>query len=217
MTSSPMISSVTLHLIVISILWCCVGAGRQAPPPPQLYLELAGVQLGPTSQAPALPKQPEPEQIMPEKGESQPPVAKQEAAPVELPPAPIPVSAPAPLAPEMSRAFAGASRMQEMMHRTHRYYELAGMAVRKVLEGKLPVGERRLLEGESAQILVSYGDGAAPEFAVTSENRQLQAVLENDAAWSHIPSPRDCLLPYKKVTFLVSVQRGAFQIGLAPQ
>jgi hypothetical protein len=91
------------------------------------------------------------------------------------------------------------------------------MALRKVLEGKLSVEERLQLEGETARIIASYGDGVAPEFSVTSENQELHALLEDDAAWSHIPSPRECLLPYKKVAFLVSVKRGAFQVGLAPQ
>ena len=134
-----------------------------------------------------------------------------------LPQAPLHEPAQAPLAPEISQAFANASRVQDMMRKTRSYYEVAGMAVRKMLEGKLGSGGRQRFEGKTARIVAIYGDGAAAEFSISADNQELRNLLQDDAAWSRVPSPRQCLLQYKQVAFLVSLDNGNIQVGLSPQ
>lgn len=121
------------------------------------------------------------------------------------------------VAPEISRAFAGAWHAQEMMFNTRRYQQVAGLAVRQVLEGKLTPAGRARLNGAKVQIVASYDTGAAPAFSVKTENEELRALLQDQSAWTRIPSPKECKVRYNKVAFLVSLERGTIQVGLSPQ
>lgn len=220
MKSSPFILSALLHMVIGSAIWCYTGV-KPAPKPPVLYVDLATLPVAATEEPASLPQQPEPPQQVAEMEQPQPappPAEQQEvpAAQVEAPQAPGKPEQAQP-APEISRAFASASRMQEMMYNTRRYYQVAGMAVREVLEGKLRSGGRERLNGKTVQIVASYDNDAAPEFAVSCESEELRALLQDEGAWARIPSPRQCKLQYKKVAFLVSLEKGAIQVGLAPQ
>lgn len=218
MNSSPLILSAMLHLVIASAIWGFSGDRHAQPPALVIYLDLASVALA----APAAPEAPQPalvqempETAKPEEAKPEPAAAAvtQEAASVE----PALTPQPAPIAPEISQAFASASRMQEMMYNTRRYQEVAGMALRKMLEGKLPSEQRRQLSGKSVRIVARYPDDTPLEIAIETESEELRSLLQDRQAWAGVPSPQQCRLQYKQVAFVVSLERGAIQVGLSPQ
>ena len=231
MKPSPFILSAILHLVIGSAIWHYSG-NKPVPRPPIFYVELAGIDASlaqPISPAPQAeppreltghePAQPEPAVSEQEVAQSDPTASEQEVAqaapgePSEVPAEPQQAQ----VAPEISRAFAGAWHAQEMMYNTRRYLQVAGMAMREVLEGKLSSAEREHLNGAKVQIFASYDNDAAPAFSVKTESEELRALLRDETAWARVPSPKECKVQYKKVAFLVSLERGSIQVGLSPQ
>lgn len=217
MKMSPFILSAILHVLVVSALWC--QTAKHEPPPRILYVDLSEVPLAATRDA-AEPPQAQTPQQFPDEDEPEPEpedFEDEETAVAQGDPSTLPRDNQQPaVASEISRAFAGALYAQEMMYNTRRYYEVAGMAVREVLEGKLGGGKERL-NGKTLRILASYEGGGKPEYSVKTESEELRVLLQDGAAWERIPTPQQCKLQYKKVAFLVSMQRGSIQVGLAPQ
>ncbi|MBJ6800320.1 hypothetical protein [Geomonas propionica] len=219
MKSTPLLISALLHLALGAAIWC-YGEAKPAVRPPVLYVDLASFAPPAPQEAPAARIEPPvvpaaPQQEATETAEVPPEpaqVAAAESASAEVQPQQAQV------APEISRAFAGAWHQQEMMYNTRRYLQVAGLAMRQVLEGKLAAAERERLAGATVRITASYDTDAPPAFSVQTESEELKSLLIKDSgAWSRVPSPGECRVPYKKVAFLVSLERGAIQVGLAPQ
>lgn len=231
MKTSPFILSAALHLVIGSAIWYYGGI---KPPvrPPVLYVDLAALnadqpQLAAEQQAEPAPEQDEAETAQPEPTQSEP-AQPEPAHPEPTTPKPmqpqqdtgergVAQAAPAQVAPEISRAFAGAWHAQEMMFNTRRYLQVAGLAVRQVLEGKLTSAGRERLNGAKVQIVASYDADAAPAFSVKTENEELRALLQDENAWARVPSPKECKVSYTKVAFLVSLEKGVIQVGLSPR
>ncbi|GFO64602.1 hypothetical protein [Geomonas paludis] len=233
MKSTPLLISALLHLALGAAVWCYSEA-RPAVRPPVLYVDLASIDAAAHETAPVArveaPVEPAALQHdAPERGEVEPEPARVPAAEaVKAEPEAAQVAAAGPaagevqpqqaqVAPEISRAFAGAWHAQQMMYNTRRYLQVAGFAMRQVLEGKLAAAERERLAGAKVRITASYDDGAPPDFAVQTDSAELRALLNDNTAWSRVPSPGECKVQYKKVAFVVSLERGTIQVGLSPQ
>ncbi|QWV98474.1 hypothetical protein KP005_04085 [Geomonas nitrogeniifigens] len=219
MKSTPLLISALLHLALGAAIWC-YSETKPAVRPPILYVDLATFDATAPPEPPAARIEPPVEPAV---------VQEDVAETVEAKPEPAQAIAAetaagevqpqqAQVAPEISRAFAGAWHAQEMMYNTRRYLQVAGLAMRQVLEGKLAAAERERLAGAKVRITASYDAGAPPDFSVQTDSEELRALLVNDKnAWSRVPSPGECKVQYKKVAFLVSLERGTIQVGLSPQ
>lgn len=242
MKSSPFILSAVLHLIIATAIWCGSGT-KPAVRPAVLYVDLAAIGADQPQATPEQQVEPgEPEPAAPREQDNQPqpdiepdPAVEPDPADQPEPAQPVPAAGelgtaqagepgkaqPQPqqaqAASEISRAFAGAWRAQEMMYNTRRYLQVAGLAMREVMEGKLALADRERLNGARVQIVASYDDGAAPAFSVKTEDKELSALLEDQKAWARVPSPKECKVQYRKVAFMVSLERGTVQVGLSPQ
>ncbi|MBJ6750579.1 hypothetical protein [Geomonas anaerohicana] len=218
MKSTPLLISALLHLALGAAVWCYSEA-KPAVRPPVLYVDLANIDAAaPTATPVARGEEPEePAGLQEDAAETV--EAKPEPAQVQAAEAAVSEVQPqqAQIAPEISRAFAGAWHAQEMMYNTRRYLQVAGLAMRQVLEGKLAAAERERLVGAKVRITASYDDGAHPDFSVQTDSEELRALLNDKSAWSRVPSPGECKVQYKKVAFLVSLERGTIQVGLSPQ
>jgi hypothetical protein len=117
----------------------------------------------------------------------------------------------------ISQAFARASYVQAGMYHNRRYSEVATLAVKQMLEETLTVEERQQLEGQQAQVLATYAEGAGAGYLVTAASETLRRRLDNAAEWQRVPAPKSYHLPYQKVTFLVSLDHGAIRVGLLPR
>lgn len=231
MASSPFITSVLLHAVIIGLVWCGAGPNKpKLPPIPRIWVDLA---LLPEEKA-TIPEAPSgaqaKEEVVPE-----PDGELAEAEPVDVPAparaglglteAPVgnpeiaaaDVVQPVPVAAEISQAFARASYVQEGMFRSRRYAEVVAAALRKMIEAGLSAEERGALEGRTARVEASYGRGVGSRFSVSTDSKGLQKLLEDREAWSLVPPPDQYQLNYQKVTFQVSLNHGSIQVGLSPQ
>jgi hypothetical protein len=145
------------------------------------------------------------------------PVHQVAAAATVAPTAAVPAQPEPPVAPEISQAFARASYVQAGMFRSRRYSDVATLAVKKMVEGTLTSEDRLQLEGEKAEVLATYAGGAGNGYAVTAENEALRRRLNDAAAWERVPAPNSYQLPYRQVTFQVSLNRGSVRVALLPQ
>lgn len=219
MKTSPFILSAVLHLVVGSAIWCYSGT-KPVPSPPIFYVELAGIDATLAQPVATAPQAEPPRELAGhEPAQPEPAASEQEEAqaapgePTEVPAQPQQAQ----VAPEISRAFAGAWHAQEMMYNTRRYLQVAGMAMRELFEGKLSLAGRERLNGAKVQIIASYDNDAAPAFSVKTESEELRALLQDETAWVRVPSPKECKVQYRKVAFMVSLERGSIQVGLSPQ
>jgi len=230
MASSPFITSVLLHAVIIGLVWCGAGASKpKFPPVPRIYVDLASLSEEhmalpeASSNPPAQEVVPAPDGVLaaaepvdvpaPARaglGSSEAPVASPEVAAAE-------VVQPVPAAVEISQAFARASYAQQGMFRSRRYAEVVAVAVRKMIEDGLSAEEREALEGRTARVEASYGRGVGSSFSVSTDSKGLQKLLEDREAWSLVPPPDQYQLNYRKVTFQVSLNHGSIQVGLSPQ
>lgn len=218
MKSTPLFLSALLHLALVAAIWCYSEA-KPAVRPPVLYVDLASIDPAVLPVPPVAQVEPSAEPASLHEEEAEP--ADANPAPAQMVPAETTVAPAAPqqaqVAPEISRAFAGAWHAQEMMYNTRRYLQVAGLAMRQVLEGKLAATERERLAGTKIRITASYDSGAPPAFSVQTDSEELRAMLKDENAWSRVPSPGECKVQYTKVAFLVSLERGSIQVGLSPQ
>jgi hypothetical protein len=225
-TASPIISSALLHLAVAALICCFAPTGAPKLPMPQIYVDLASIPTTPDAQPalqqPAIEKPAElREASQPEVGDaeeaSEAPVREVAAAVAVAPIAAVPALPEPPVSPEISQAFARASYVQAGMFRSRSYSDVATMAIKKMVERTLTTEERQQLEGEKAEVLASYAGGAGSGYAVTAENEALRRRLNDAAAWEQVPAPGSYQLPYRKVTFLVSLSRGTVRVALLPR
>jgi hypothetical protein len=193
---------------------------------PQIYVDLATIPSSPDAK-PAL-QQPAVDKPVQSGAASQPeagaaeevaqaPTSEVAAAVAVAPTAAVPAQPEPPVAPEISQAFARASYVQAGMFRSRRYSDVATLAVKKMVEGTLTSEDRLQLEGEKAEVLATYAGGAGNGYAVTAENEALRRRLNDAAAWEQVPAPNSYQLPYRQVTFLVSLNRGTVRVALLPQ
>ncbi|GFO53382.1 hypothetical protein GMSM_03890 [Geomonas sp. Red276] len=116
-------------------------------------------------------------------------------------------------APQWSQAFARAAYQQQGMFRSRSYSDVASLAVRKIVEGRVPIDTRRELDGVQAEVVADYPE-EAPAIEVTSGNAILVRALRDPVAWRELPSPSQYRLPYRQVAFLVRFDRGTVHVGL---
>lgn len=229
MTSSPFITSAALHTVIIALLWCCANASQpKLPLAPQLSVELATLpELKAAATAPGSVSQAR--EVDPEEAADEEDVATAEGAasaqplpPPVLPPAAVIAAQPvigqpaAVAGSEISQAFARAAYVQQGMYRSRSYAEVATLAVRKMLEGKVAAREFAHSAG-TAKVEANYGVEAGSSFVVHTDDGGLQQLLEDKQAWSLVPAPGKYRLNYRKVTFLVSLNDGVVRVSLSPQ
>jgi hypothetical protein len=224
-TASPFISSALLHVAAAAVFCCYAGTGAPKLPVPQIYVDLASIPADtdakPAPQQPVVEKPAQFSASPPEAGAAEEvteaPASEVAAAVPLAPTAAVPTQQAPPVAPEISQAFARASYVQAGMNRSRRYSDVATLAVKKMVEGTLTYEDRQQLEGEKAEVLATYAGGAANGYAVTAENEALRHRLNDAAAWERVPAPDSYQLPYRQVTFLVSLNRGTVRVALLPQ
>jgi uncharacterized protein YgfB (UPF0149 family) len=107
--------------------------------------------------------------------------------------------------------------VQAGIYHSGRYSEVATLAVKRMLEGTLSAEERQQLEGEQAEVVATYAEGAGTGYLVSTDSEPLRRRLENVAEWQRVPAPSSFQLQYRQVTFQVSLDRGAIRVGLLPQ
>jgi len=210
--------SAALHLGILLLISLAAG-GRRPPalPAVPLYLDLAG----PAGVAPSTPRavpcaSPRPRAAAVAAPARQPAAGEAEAPEPAAGPQAVPAGGEA-QGLEISRAFAGAARMQAKARNTRDYLDTTAKAVQKLLEGRLASGGLGTFEGEHAAVEVSYAAGALPEVSVAAENRGLGGALQGGVAWSKVPAPEKYYLGFHKVTFLVSLEQGRVKVGVSPQ
>ncbi|WP_250677573.1 hypothetical protein [Geomonas sp. Red32] len=235
MKASPIISSFLLHLAVISlVVLCAAPARRPLSAVPPVYLDLSPAaprleseqnrQAPPAENVSPVPSkaggkevqratpQPKPGTVA-ERLQLFPEPSAQPSTPASTQASAQPV---AQAAPELSQAFARAAYQQQGMFRSRSYSEVVSLAVRKIVEGRIPFDTRRELDGVQAEVVADY-PAEAPAVEVTSGNAILLNALRDPAAWRELPSPGQYRLQYRQVAFLVRIDRGTVHVGLTPR
>jgi hypothetical protein len=117
----------------------------------------------------------------------------------------------------IGRAFMNIMNMQAVMMKIRQYLKLSELTLKGMLEASPALAEKQKLEGCSGTVTIIYGNGdRIDSVSVKADNKDFRMLLKDSVQWDKVPPPKNYLLPYTKVTFIVRLENGRIAIGISP-